>query len=122
MFGSNSAEKRVRQHFGMSSKEPLDTASIRRAVERVIPIGTEARGVVAYLTQHGIPNDSSIAEGGTGKLSQFHWFQGHSQIVANISYDPNELKWVHWSVNIGFEFDQSQRLVRVSAFDGLTGL
>ena len=122
LLGSNSAERRVRQHFGMSAEEPLDTGSIRRAVERVIPLGTNARGVVAYLTQHGIRNDSSIADGGTGALSQFHWFRGHSEIVVNISYDANQLKVVYWSVNVGLEFDRSQRLTRVTVSDGLTGL
>jgi hypothetical protein len=107
----------------MSADAPLDSAAIRRAVERVVPIGSPSDSVAAYLTLHGFVQDSSKVEGGNGALSQFHWFQGRSKLIANVLSDGSDLTaGAHWSVNIGFDFDSSQHLVRVGVYEALTGM
>lgn len=53
-LASDSAERRVRRHFGIPFYQPLTQANIQRAVLRVLPLGTSQEAVMVYLETHGL--------------------------------------------------------------------
>jgi hypothetical protein len=111
--GENTADERIRAHFGISKAVHLSQSSIREAVLQKIPIGTPELAIRQRLKDIGI---------GSNSLSHYYPIEKNRKATIRVEYDPNTLDVVKKHYGIQLSFDSEMKLNDVMVDIWLTGL
>ncbi len=106
------ADARVRAYFDIPRNSAVDSTTIRNAVLRMLPLGTEESDVAAKLRARGV---------GVESLSSYSAPDSAGHAVVRIEFDPREIAIAKVGFVILLEFDVSRRLKSLEVRPWLTG-
>jgi len=106
------ADARMRAYFDIPRDSVLDSASVRSAVLRMIPLGTPASEVAAKLRARGT---------GAESLSSYFAPDSAGHAVLRVEVDLREVAVAKQSFGILLEFDGTRRLKSIEVRQWQTG-
>lgn len=108
----NTADKRLRKHFGIPIDQELSPATIRASILLRLPLSSSDEKVCAFLKSAGIGED---------KFSSYQSMEDDPGIICRIKYDPESGDLVHLHYGILFYIESGKGLKEIEVRQWLTG-
>ena len=105
--------RRCRKYFAMDPKSEVNAVSIRNAILKMIPMGSDEDVIKARLDESGIGKDG---------LSSYFPVDSEGRLVCRVEFDRRTFGFVKKSYGVLFRLNSEKKLKDVAVEEWLTGL